>query len=94
MEILFFALAGAAGGFIRAIITGKGLIAVPKVQVVRGSRHLNLGIIAPILIGAFAGWLAPATLGVNSVVAAIAGYSGSDFIENIIERRLKQDGHQ
>jgi len=91
MEVVFFALAGAAGGFIRALITGKGVIVLPRIQVVRGSRHLNLGILCPVLIGAFSGWLAPATLGVNSIVAAIAGYSGSDFIENIIERRIKLD---
>jgi len=91
MELILYALAGGVAGFIRAIITGKGLILLPKIQVVRGSRHLNLGFLTPILIGAFAGFLAPQAVGVNSFIAALAGYSGTDFIEDLIERRLKQD---
>ncbi|KKM96135.1 hypothetical protein LCGC14_1181130 [marine sediment metagenome] len=86
MEYLLYAGLGALGGFVRVLITGKGMIALPRFQEVKGSRHLNLGFLVPLVIGAFAGWLAPATLGVNGVVAAIAGYSGSDMVENIIER--------
>lgn len=90
IEVLFYAAAGAAGGFIRSIITGKGNIALPKIQTVEGgSRHLNLGFLAPIAIGAFAGWLAPVTLGINSIVSAIAGYASTDFIENMAERSIR-----
>ena len=89
MEYLVYALLGAFGAFIRCLITGKGIIALPKIKEQQGSKYINLGIVAPLLIGAFAGWLAPAHLGVNSVVAAIAGYAGTDFIENIVERIAK-----
>jgi hypothetical protein len=85
-----YALMGAAGGLIRTVITGKGIIPLPRVEEkVGGSRHLNLGFLAPMAIGALAGYLAPAALGVDSVVSAIAGYAGSDFLENLIERSLK-----
>ena len=94
MEIVaagvIYALTGAAGGFIRAVITGKGVIPLPRVErAPGGSPHLNLGFLAPMAIGALAGYLAPAALGVDSVVSAMAGYAGSDFLENLIERRLK-----
>ena len=89
MEYLIYALLGAFGAFIRCLITGKGIIALPKIKEQQGSKYINLGIVAPLFIGAFAGWLAPAHLGVNSVVAAIAGYAGTDFIENIVERVAK-----
>lgn len=92
MEYLIYALLGAFGGFIRCLITGKGIIALPKIKEQQGSKYINLGIVAPLLIGAFAGWLAPAHLGVNGVVAAIAGYAGSDVIENIAERIIKLPG--
>jgi len=89
MEILWYALAGAFGGFVRAIITGKGLILLPHIVVQDGQKYLNLGILAPLLIGAFAGWIAPAKLGIDSVVGALAGYTGADLIENLSERILK-----
>jgi len=86
---LFYAFMGAAGGLVRAVVTGKGVIALPRVEEVQGSKHLNLGFLAPLIIGAVAGYLAPSALGINGVVAALAGYTGTDFIENLIERRLK-----
>lgn len=89
MHILFYALAGAFGGFIRAIITGKGVILLPHIVVQDGQKYLNLGILAPLLIGAFAGWIAPTKLGVDSVVGALAGYSGADLIENLVERAFR-----
>lgn len=85
-----YALMGAAGGFVRTVITGKGIIPLPRIEhPTEGSPHLNLGFLAPMAIGALAGYLAPAALGVDSVVSAMAGYAGSDFLENLIERRLK-----
>jgi len=89
MEILWYALAGAFGGFVRAIITGKGLILLPHIDVQDGQKYLNLGILAPLLIGAFAGWIAPTKLGIDSVVGALAGYAGADFLENIVERVMR-----
>jgi len=88
-EVVMFAIAGLIGGLIRAIVTGKGLIALPRIQSRDRARYLNLGVLAPMAIGAFAGWLAPHALGVDAVVAALAGYSGTDFIENLIERGKK-----
>ena len=90
IEVIIAAAAGGAGGFVRTLVTGKGTILLPEVKRVEGaSIHLNLGILAPIFIGALAGIIAPFALGVDGVIAALAGYTGSDFIENIVERRLK-----
>lgn len=86
MEYLIYALVGAAGGFVRVLISGKGIIALPKICEQNGAKYVNLGILAPIVIGAFAGWLASAQLGASIALAALAGYAGSDFIENLAER--------
>jgi len=88
-EYALFALSGFIAGLIRAIITGKGKILLPKKERYNEHEFLNLGFLAPALIGAFAGFLAPYSLGVDAVVAAMAGYAGTDFIENVIERALK-----
>ena len=86
---LIWLVAGAIGGLIRAIITGKGIVLLPRIHVITGgSRHLNLGIVAPILIGAAAGFLTSNSLGVDGVVAFIAGYAGSDMLENLVERNM------
>ena len=94
MEILLagalYAFMGAVGGLARVVVTGKGIIAIPRIErPADGSPHLNLGILAPLFIGAVAGYLSQASLGVDGVVSALAGYAGSDGIENLIERRLK-----
>ena len=84
---LIWLIAGAIGGLIRAIITGKGVLLLPRIHTVAGgSTHLNLGIVAPILIGAVTGYIAPYSLKVDGVVAFMAGYMGSDILENLIER--------
>jgi len=88
-EVVLFAVLGGVGGLIRAIITGKGLIMLPKVEEKNRHRFLNLGVLAPIIIGAFAGWLAPHSLGVDSVIAGLAGYVGADFIENLVETKIR-----
>lgn len=90
MEYIIFCLVGAAGAFIRLLLGGKGLLLLPRVETMpNGSRHLNLGFISGLFIGAAAGWLAPSSLGMDSIVAFIAGYGGSDIIENLIERAKK-----
>ena len=89
IAVLISILAGVGGGVVRAIITGKGIITLPSIhKVAGGSSHLNLGIIAPMAIGALAGYVAPYSLGVDGVVAALAGYAGTDLIENMVERTL------
>ena len=85
-----YAFMGAVGGLARVVVTGKGIIAIPQVEhIPNGSPHLNLGALAPLFIGALAGYISQASRGVDGVVSALAGYAGSDGIENIIERRLK-----
>jgi len=88
-EMLLFAFVGLCFGVVRAIITGKGLIALPRIETKNEHKFLNLGVVAPMIIGAAAGWLAPYSLGVDAAVAAMAGYTGVDFIENAIERLKK-----
>jgi len=88
-QVVIFAVVGMVGGLVRAVITGKGLIALPRVEEKDGHRFVNLGVIAPMIIGAFAGWLAPHSLGVNSIMAGLAGYVGADFIENLAETRIR-----
>ena len=84
---LIWLVAGAIGGLFRAIIGGKGILLLPRIHtVVGGSRHLNLGVVAPILIGAAAGFIAPYSLKVDGIVAFMAGYMGSDVLENLVER--------
>jgi len=87
-EVILFAFAGAAGGLIRAIITGEGVLPLPKLR--RG--RLDLGFLSAVVIGAFAGVLAPYELGVNGLIAAMAGYIGTDAIENLFERVAKHRG--
>jgi len=87
-EIVIFAIAGALGGLVRQVITGEGILPLPKVS----EGKLDLGFTSALIIGAFAGWLAPYSLGVDSVIAGLAGYAGQDAIENILERVLKHRG--
>jgi len=89
VEVILYVIAGAVAGIVRLIITKKGVIPLPKIVEQQGSKYLNLGFIAPLIIGGFAGWIAPKVLEVNTVIAAIAGWAGADFLENLIERLLK-----
>ena len=89
--IAIYMLAGAFGGLLRTLVTGKGIVALPRLEHVDGgSLHLNLGFLAPMTIGAGAGLLAPWSLGINGVFSILSGYVGPDFIENLIERQLPQ----
>jgi len=87
-EVLLYMLIGALAGLVRALVTGKGLLALPKVEEINGTLYINSGFLLAAVIGGFAGAIAPYVLGVNCVVAALAGYVGEDFIENAIERTL------
>jgi len=86
MEIFIYIIIGAIAGLVRALISGKGLIPLPRMVSKKGHKFVNLGFLAPMVLGAVAGWLAPATLGINGVVACMAAYSGAAFIENLVER--------
>lgn len=91
MTLLVSAIFGGLGGVIRLLVSGKGLIALPQIiKGKQGNLYLNLGGLLPIIIGSIAGALSRQTLGIDSVVSAIVGYAGTDFLENIIERRLLQ----
>jgi len=85
-EYLLFAALGGLAGFIRLVLTNKGMIPLPKIVEQKGSRYVNLGFITPIVIGLVAGGLAPHALGANSFIAFVSGYFGSDVIENLVER--------
>jgi len=87
-EVLLYALIGAIAGVVRALITGKGLLMLPKVEEVNGTLYVNCGFLLAAIVGAFAGAIAPYALSVNCVIAALAGYVGEDFIENAVERSL------
>lgn len=90
-HLLVYIVAGAFGGLVRLLVTGKGILVLPTVQVVPGgSPHLNLGFLAPMIIGAAAGLVSPYTLGVNGVFSILSGYVGADGIENLIERYLER----
>jgi len=85
---LLYILIGALAGIVRALVTGKGLLMLPKVEEVNGALYVNCGFILAAIIGGFTGAIAPYVLGVDCVIAALAGYVGEDFIENSVERVL------
>ena len=89
--ILWWAFAGAMGGFIRTLVSGKGFIVLPAVKDGPEGKRLDLGFIAPMCIGALAGYLGPTSLGTDGMVAAISGYVGTDMLENLAERFLKKN---
>ena len=89
--IIWWAIAGGLGGLARTLVSGKGIILLPGVKNSPEGRRLDLGFIAPMAIGMLAGYLAPSVLGTDGIVAAMAGYSGADAIENFMERFLKKD---
>lgn len=89
--LIISALAGGLGGLTRLLVSGKGILPLPRIeQVSGGSPHLNLGFLAPIIIGAIAGALTNQALHVDGIVAFISGWAGADGVENAIERLLKK----
>jgi len=87
-ETLLYIAIGAIAGVVRAVVTGKGLLMLPKIEEINGAQYINAGFLVSAIIGGFAGVIAPYILGVNCIVAALAGYVGEDLIENVIERAL------
>lgn len=84
--IVFSLMAGAFGGLIRSLVSDKGLLLLPAILLnPDGTKSLSLGLVGPILIGAFAGLIAQGT----PIIAALAGYAGTDFIENAVDLFLK-----
>ena len=75
-------LAGAAGGFIYSIRDGD--IELPRLT---RNCTVNLGFIAFVLMGAFAGFL----MDTHPALCAVVGYAGSDFINalyGVVRRRI------
>jgi len=89
LEWLLFILAGALAGVVRTVIEGKGVLVLPHVVVRRGVKMLNLGFLSAAIIGGLAGYVAPYALGVDTLIAALAGFAGSHVIEHLVEKRLK-----
>lgn len=87
MEWFIPPLLGSLGALVRILMAGKGVILLPKYEQ-KGSRYiLNLGFLAPALIGACCGWLVPHSIGADGFLSFLSGYSGGHFIEHLIERR-------
>ncbi len=82
-----YAACGAAGGLARLLISGKGILILPCVSHGQDGRmQLDIGCLAPLVIGCVAGILSPSVLHINGIVSVISGYVGSDFIENAAEQ--------
>ncbi len=86
--MLVLALLGAVGGFVRALVTGKDIILLPRSGEKNGVKFLNMGFLSHALIGAFVGYITSQGLGVDGAVAGLAGYSGPDIIEKVAELRI------
>jgi len=88
IEVLVFFAAGAFGGLVRTLVEGKGLLVLPHVVTRKGVKMLNLGFLSSAVIGAAAGLIAPYSLGVDAVIALLAGFVGSHLIEHSAERLI------
>lgn len=86
-QILAYAAFGAFGGIVRDLVSHKGVVVLPHYQ--KDERNLKLGFVSTAIIGAAAGILAPWTLGVNAMISLLCGYAGSDFIENLAEKKVR-----
>ena len=83
-DLFAYAIAGLFGGLVRATVTGEGSLILPQLH----ERRLDLGSLSSLVIGAIVGAVAPYTIGVNSVISFFAGWTGADFIENVLERAM------
>jgi len=85
-EILIQLAAGAFGALVRQIISKTGIIKLPR----RLDSDLDLGIVGGCLVGAFCGMLweliFPGLAVAGYVAAALAGYGGADFLENLYQK--------
>ena len=88
VEVLIYAVAGFFGGLVRILVSGEGVLILPKTY----QGRIDLGFLSSLIIGAIAGSIAPHAIGVNSVIAFFAGYVGNDLLENLAERALKHRG--
>jgi len=87
LEILAYALGGALGGLVRELVSHKGVIVLPRKDPETGA--VSLGFISALIVGAVAGILAPWSIGVNFAFSILGGYVGEDFIENLIETKMR-----
>jgi len=86
-DVLVYAVGGLVGGLVREIVSHKGIIMLPRKDPEMGT--VNLGSLSALIIGAVCGVLAPWSIGVNAFFSILAGYVGQDFIENLVERKVK-----
>jgi len=80
MEVLYLFLAGAFGALIKDIVV-DGKIELPK----KIDAAIALGFIGGVLVGGFIGWVVDGSL----ITAALAGFTGTSVIENLIKREFK-----
>jgi len=88
LEWLVFIVAGVLAGIVRSVVEGKGVIVLPHLVVKRGVKCLNLGFLSSAVIGGLAGYAAPYGLGLDTLIAVLAGYVGSHVVEHLVERKL------
>ena len=85
MELVTCVAFAAFGGIIRLLLTGKGLVLLPRLEKKNEHRFLNIRFLAPIIIGILVGITAPELVGRGVTMAFIGGYLGSDVIGNFVE---------
>jgi len=88
LEIVVLLIAGAFGGIVRTVAENKGVLVLPHFITRRGVRMLNLGFLSSAIIGAGAGFVVPHALGVDTLIAFLAGFVGSHLIEHFAERLI------
>jgi len=99
VDIRILVLAGALGGFVRHILSGKGTIVLPSWEWKEGKLFFSLGFLFNVILGAIFGLLVPYGLGplvqaffpqfplANDLICAFFGGLGSaDIFENLLER--------
>jgi len=99
VDIRLLVLAGALGGFVRVIVSGKGTIVLPSWEWIGGKLIFSLGFLFNVILGAIFGLLVPYGLGpiVNAwfpefplandfICAFFGGFGSVDIFENAIER--------
>jgi len=99
VDIRILIVAGALGGFVRHIASGKGTIVLPSFEWKEGKLFFSLGFLFNVIFGAIFGFLTPYGMGpivqaffpafplANDLVCAFFGGLGmADIIENLLER--------
>jgi len=80
MEIVYFFIAGAAGALVKDILVDNTL-ELPK----RVDGKIALGFIGGMLVGGFTGWAVDQSI----LMAALAGFSGTSVLENLLNKRFR-----